>query len=478
MSEILQLAVVGHTNTGKTSLLRTLARDEHFGEVRDAPATTQHVEALQLLYSDGEAAMVLYDTPGLEDPLGLLDLLESLPQAGDMEATRFDLLARIQCFLDSAAAREAFEQEAKVLRQMLVSDAALYVIDCREPILGKYLDELTLLAGCAIPLMPVLNFISDPFQRAAQWREHMARLGLHAVVTFDTVVYDEMGERRLFEKLRTLVDRHEQRLQRLIEDRHRHGEWLRRAAAEYLAELYLDVAACQRVIPPRLNREALHQSILAHQEEIRAQEQATVQSLLRLFRFSPEHYQNDRLMLINGTWGMDLFNPDALRHYGLRAGGGVAAGAASGLALDAATGGFSLGLGTLGGALLGGLLGTSIPLRQHLWNLTHGVAEWRVSDETLRLLMLRQQALVLVLLQRGHAAQAPVRAGTSTPAAVSEAERAVEALPKILREARLKPQWSRLNPQVFSPARQDRQIALQTLTESLLPLLQRPAAPP
>ena len=49
MSEILRVAVVGHTNTGKTSLLRTLARDVAFGEVSDAAGTTRHVEGLRLL---------------------------------------------------------------------------------------------------------------------------------------------------------------------------------------------------------------------------------------------------------------------------------------------------------------------------------------------------------------------------------------------------------------------------------------------
>lgn len=36
----LKLAVVGHTNVGKTSLLRTLTRDVGFGEVSHRPSTT------------------------------------------------------------------------------------------------------------------------------------------------------------------------------------------------------------------------------------------------------------------------------------------------------------------------------------------------------------------------------------------------------------------------------------------------------
>lgn len=72
----LSLAVVGHTNTGKTSLLRTLLRDSGFGEVKNAPSTTRHVEEAAI--SDGADTLVfLYDTPGLEDAGGVLEWLEN-----------------------------------------------------------------------------------------------------------------------------------------------------------------------------------------------------------------------------------------------------------------------------------------------------------------------------------------------------------------------------------------------------------------
>ena len=61
MTTPLSLAVVGHTNTGKTSLLRTLLRDSTFGEVKNAPSTTRHVE--EALINDGDDSLVyLYDT--------------------------------------------------------------------------------------------------------------------------------------------------------------------------------------------------------------------------------------------------------------------------------------------------------------------------------------------------------------------------------------------------------------------------------
>ncbi|MDA3136200.1 GTP-binding protein [Pseudomonas syringae] len=73
----IRLAVVGHTNVGKTSLLRTLTGDVSFGEVSHRPSTTRHVEGARLSV-DGEALVELYDTPGLEDAIALLDYLERL----------------------------------------------------------------------------------------------------------------------------------------------------------------------------------------------------------------------------------------------------------------------------------------------------------------------------------------------------------------------------------------------------------------
>lgn len=464
MSAILKVVVVGHTNTGKTSLLRTLSRDEGFGQVSDEPATTRQVEGIQLLLSDGEAVMTLLDTPGLEDPGGVLDALDRF--AG---SERFDTPERVHRFLEGPDAATQYEQEAKVLRQMLDSDAAIYVIDCREPVLGKYREELTILTYCAIPVLPVLNFVASAASREPEWREQLARLNLHAVVAFDTVVFDEAGERRLYEKLRTMLDAFDRPLQRLIEDRRQQGEWLRRAAAEYLAELLIDTAGCLRVIPGDLEPAKLREMILRNQDAVRQREQRSVDGLLRLFRFSSSHYDHQHLPLVNGAWGMDLFNPDALKHYGVRMGGGAAAGAAAGAVIDAATLGGTLGLGTLTGTAIGAVLGTSIPLRRRIWGRLHGFSEWRVSDDTLRLLMVRQMGLIRALLRRGHAAQAPLVAG-----APPGGRRGQGPLPGPVREARLKPQWSRLNPDRFDATRGDRQVAVQRLTEDILAELAGP----
>ena len=209
----LSLAVVGHTNTGKTSLLRTLLRDGAFGEVADAPSTTRHVERSAV--SDGPDTLVyLYDTPGLEDAGGLLDWLES------HTPSRSDGIERLQLFLDSPEAAADFNQEAKVLRQLLQSDMALYVVDAREPVLNKYKDELTVLSWCAKPVMPVFNFVGG--QDLSAWTTMLARRNLHVYSGFDTVAFDFEGEIRLWDNLATMLPERTV-LDRLIAMRRR--EW-------------------------------------------------------------------------------------------------------------------------------------------------------------------------------------------------------------------------------------------------------------
>ena len=225
----LKLAVVGHTNVGKTSLLRTLTRDVGFGEVSHRPSTTRHVEGARLSV-DGEALLELYDTPGLEDAIALLDYLERLDRPGE----RLDGPARLTRFLEGSEARQRFEQEAKVLRQLLASDAGLYVIDAREPVLAKYRDELAVLASCGKPLLPVLNFVSSPQQREPDWREALARLGLHALVRFDSVAPPEDGERRLYESLALLLEDSRPRLERLIADQQAQRQVRRQSAARLI----------------------------------------------------------------------------------------------------------------------------------------------------------------------------------------------------------------------------------------------------
>ncbi|WP_068827570.1 GTPase/DUF3482 domain-containing protein [Pseudomonas sp. BMS12] len=434
MIKPLKLAVVGHTNVGKTSLLRTLLRDVDFGEVSHRPSTTRHVEGARLLVA-GEPLLELYDTPGLEDAIALLDHLERLQRPGE----RLDGPARLSRFLDTAEARQRFEQEAKVLRQLLAADAGLYVIDAREPVLAKYKDELAVLADCGKPLLPVLNFTNAASQREGEWREALARLGLHALVRFDTVAPPLDGERRLYESLALLIESARPQLERLVLDHEQQSEDRRQAAIRLIAELLIDCAACRRSVASQPQIE--QGEIAALHQTVRQREQQCVEALLRLYAFRTDDARASALPLADGRWGDDLFNPETLRQLGVKVGGGMAAGAATGVGIDLLVGGVTLGAAALLGALAGGGLQTARNYGSRLLGKLKGQRELSIDDNVLRLLALRQRQLLGALLTRGHAATTPLQLRDPQDDAWREAK-----LPEALRKARAHPEWSSLNP--------------------------------
>ncbi|MFS2156352.1 GTPase/DUF3482 domain-containing protein [Pseudomonas sp. Pseusp122] len=448
MTKALKLAVVGHTNVGKTSLLRTLTRDVGFGEVSHRPSTTRHVEGARLSV-DGEALLELYDTPGLEDAIALLDYLESLDRPGE----RLDGPARLARFLEGSEARQRFEQEAKVLRQLLTCDAGLYVIDAREPVLAKYRDELAVLAGCGKPLLPVLNFVSGAGHRESQWREALARLGLHALVRFDSVAPPEDGERRLYENLMLLLEHGRDQLQRLIVDieAQRQARW--QSANHLIAELLIDCAACRRSVATEAGQ--VQQAIDELRKSIRQREQRCVEALLTLYAFRTQDAAAADLPLLDGRWGDDLFNPETLKQLGVRVGGGIAAGAAAGAGVDLLVGGITLGAAALVGALAGGALQTARSYGSRLLGKLKGQRELTVDDAVLRLLALRQRQLLQALNARGHAAMERIQLDSLQDKTWREGK-----LPEALRKARAHPQWSSLNPQAkLRQAERQEQIA-------------------
>jgi predicted GTPase len=72
----LSASLVSHTNIGKTTLMRTLLRED-IGEVADRPHVTEAAEAGVLVETPQGDVLRLWDTPGLGDSARLLKRLRA-----------------------------------------------------------------------------------------------------------------------------------------------------------------------------------------------------------------------------------------------------------------------------------------------------------------------------------------------------------------------------------------------------------------
>ena len=447
--EALKLAVVGHTNTGKTSLLRTLLRDVYFGEVKNEAATTRHVEQAKLNDSQtGEVLVVLYDTPGLEDASGLMDWLE------DNTASRRDGIERLQQFLaadiaqggDALTSNEDYSQEAKVIRQLLASDMAIYVVDAREPVLGKYKDELAILSWAAIPVMPVFNFTDSQDANIDEWQTMLARRNLHISTRFDSVAFEFKDEMRLWQNLATMLT-HSEMLEQLMARRTENWAQLYEEANIIIADFLLNVASFVREI----SEDDDPMPVLAQmQEAVRQSERAMQHNLLNLYKFYDNAVAATPLEL--QAYQQDPFDPELLKSYGIRTTSGAAAGALLGLGIDAAALGTTLGLGAAIGGIAGGLLSNTSSIADRIT----GVKRLYIDPATLTLLATRAIDLLTALCHRGHAATDATQliySGAKNNAEMSNNDNEdnvvtpwpTHKLPSELKKARGKPQWSSLS---------------------------------
>lgn len=447
----LQIAVVGHTNVGKTSLLRTLIRDVNFGDVDDMPGSTRQVQGARIMLGT-QTALILFDTPGIEDSIGLLDYLEQLSD----HAQRLDGPDRIRLFLGSPEASALYEQEARVLNKLLSSDAGLYVVDVREPVLAKHRDELAILSSCARPLLPVLNFVASDTARTQEWRDALARVGLHSALSFDSMSPPIDGEEKLYQALSLFLSSHQQTLVALQEQASRQRAARHAASINLIASMLIDVASLR--IRTSVEADTLANKITLQQSRIREREQACVKALLSLFQFRRDDYLSSPLPLTEGRWELDLFSPQALQHFGVHVSMGVAAGAAAGATVDVLSAGLSLGTGMAIGAIAGGAWKAIDRWGDRVLGQLRGFRELTVDQSILQLLALRQMQLLNGLERRGHATLNPLRLEQAPQLSLEN-----PTLTKTITLARAHPDWSSISDDFNdSPARQR---AIETLAQ-------------
>ncbi len=432
----IEIVVVGHTNVGKTSLLRTLTRQRNFGEVSDRPGTTRHVDRINLRV-DGATAVRFYDTPGLEDAVALQHYLAHLPGALD------NPVERVRAFLAGPEAHAAFEQEAKVLRKTLEVDAAIYVVDCRQELLPKYRSEIALLCACARPVMPVLNFIAAAGGRAAEWVNLLAGFNLHIVMQFDAVAPYAGSERQLFQDLIVLLRPRQVELRAVVDYLARQAADRLAAVATLAARLLVHAAGVRLV----LSADALARpqsrldAVLGLRADLAKQMGACVQAMLAVYGFRPDEADVALATWTGGRWETDLFHPEVLSDAGRKLGKGAAVGAAVGLMADVVLAGMSLGAATALGAAVGGVASQGfgqMPRKlRHKWQ---GLEELTLEDAVLEGVADSLLALIAALEMRGHAASArvdiPAGAIDAKPAGARRDQSALASIVNALASAR------------------------------------------
>lgn len=358
-----RFAVIGRVNKGKSSILATLVEEADNRRIRISatPGETTRCQSIPLVL-DGQPLVEFIDTPGFNRARQALDWMEKRhkkhPDAARIETVRE--------FVDAHLANHQFEDECLLLQPVLEGAGILYVVDVSKPFRADFLAEMEILRWTGRPRMALLNHISAQSDFTPEWRQHLGEyFNLTREFNAHTARFSERI--RLLSSLLEIEEARHPNLEKTIRILNREWDRRRNQAVEHILELLencLSHRAKKTLSREEAQREYRKAEIEAglvdsYLKELRKRERDGHRKLTQLYRhldveFGPDTQFED--------FAEDLFAEETWVALGLDrrqllVAGGVA-GAASGGAVDLATGGHTVGLG----ALIGGIVGVAATL--------------------------------------------------------------------------------------------------------------------
>ena len=158
------IAVIGHPNEGKSSVLSTLTEDDSVA-VNDYPGETTrcHYFPVQI---DGEVVLELVDTPGFQNPLRILEWMQASGKTDD---------ALLQDFLTHFQQQDSYAHDCELMQPLAAGAALIYVVDCSRPLLAVDEAEMEILRLINKPRMAVINFKDTDREYLPQWSSALRR---------------------------------------------------------------------------------------------------------------------------------------------------------------------------------------------------------------------------------------------------------------------------------------------------------------
>jgi hypothetical protein len=345
-----RLAIMGHPNAGKSSVVATLTENDRVAIDKRAGTTTG--SDLYPVIIDGRTVIEFIDTPGFQNPAAILEWFMAHPETPD--------LAR--AFVEAHRDQPLLAHDCSLLAPVAEGAGIMLVVDGSKRIKEKDRVEMELLRLTGRPRMAVLNNLTARDRYMAQWQDALAK-AFNSVREFNAHRATYAERIRLLHALRSIDQRWEPRLEESVVAFER--DWDRRMdeasttivnllKASLSLKVHKDVKSARVVF--QSGRDRVKEEVMGDLAEgLRRLEQKARERLRANFRHNVWDPPAESIL------SKDLLSEEVSHALGLSrrqlALAGAAAGAASGVGLDLAMAGSSLGTGALLGAAAGGLLG-------------------------------------------------------------------------------------------------------------------------
>ncbi len=344
--ELPSLAIVGHPNKGKSSIVSTLSQD---GSVGISPVSgTTVVNRSFPMRVDGTTLYQLIDTPGFQRSRSAMDWMQQhSTSASDHRQTVIN-------FVEQHKEDPRFEAECQLLEPILKGAGILYVIDGSTPYGPEYDAEMEILRWTGQPSMALINQIGEA-EYFDQWQQPLAQY-FKIVRTFDAQQASFERQVQLLTGFSELADSWRDPLQKAASILRQQRKNRIIQASDSIIETLISMSNYSQRIPVRESSTESEQDrlTLQFQKSLVAMEAANRVEIEQLF----QHHQLERSDTEFSLTEDDLFSENTWSVFGLTRDQlvttGIVGGAAGGSLMDIGSGGLTLFLGSGLGALVGG----------------------------------------------------------------------------------------------------------------------------
>ncbi len=355
-SEIPRLAIMGHPNAGKSSVVATLTENDRIAIDQRAGTTTESDYYPVII--DGQTVIEFIDTPGFQNPGAILEWFQAHPEVRDLA----------QEFVKTHRHDPLFAHDCALLEPVAAGAGMILVVDGSKRIKEKDRIEIELMRLTARPRMAILNNLTKETRHMAQWQDALSK-GFNSVREFNAhrATY---GERiKLLKALKSIDQRWEERLARTIDAFQRAWDQRTDQAVDTIVTLMKDALGLR--VSKTFKESWLDMQGGRNQANAKAKAKAEVMVELEnsLRKLEAKAHRQIRANFRHHVWDQppdsllakDLLSDEVSQALGLSrralALAGMTAGAAAGVGVDMALAGSSLGGVAFLGAVAGGLLG-------------------------------------------------------------------------------------------------------------------------
>ena len=351
------LSLISHTNIGKTTLARTLLRQD-VGHVLDQAHVTIQNEQFLLLETPDGLKLHLWDTPGFGNSHKLLKRLQGLTNPiGWLVSQVWDRLADKPFWCGQQAIRNVQDE----------ADVVLYLVNATEdPAMAGYLQpELDLLTWLNKPVIVLLNQtgLADPVQQRnleTQWKKQWSsQTVIKEVMSLDAFTRCWVQEGLLWNHIAEILPQEKKpTMTRLSNAWRTQQQHTLLSSMNAIAHMLIGTAEDNETLFPesagQSTKTLVKRSVQAMDHRMAHRITAMTTQLIALHGLSGEtaHTIQSRLEDVTVPGERKPWEEESFW-------GGLVSGAAAGFASDVATGGLSHGVFTIGGAILGALGGTA-----------------------------------------------------------------------------------------------------------------------